>query len=90
MYFQEQVRGCSCSNLWAPLHFYENQPAAKFLKMGCENLEFNTAVLEFALSVKEQGIKTAVVTGHMDVFTKVIVPSHRDESIGVVGNWDRI
>ncbi len=56
--------------------------------MGCENLEFNTAVLEFALSVKEQGIKTAIVTGNMDVFTKVIVPSHRAESIGVVGKWE--
>ena len=75
------MRGCSCSILWVPIHFYENQPAVKFLKMGCENLEFNTAVLEFALSVKEQGIKTAIATGNMDVFTKVVVPSHRAESI---------
>ncbi len=59
----------------------------KCLRMGCENLRFNEAVLEFALTVKERGIRTAIVTVNMDVFTEVVVPSHNlDTKFDVIVN----
>lgn len=47
------------------------------MEKGCERLNFNTAVWNFALSQKNAGRKTALVTANMDVFTKVVVPCHR-------------
>ena len=55
----------------------DNSLIIEYLKMGCRYLEFNQAVLQFALLVREQGIKTAIVTGNMDVFSEVVVPSHQ-------------
>lgn len=55
-------------------------PAARvtaFMELGCENLGFNQAVLDFAMRQRELGKKTAIVTGNMDVFGKVVVPCHR-------------
>ena len=46
------------------------------MEKGCENLVFNEVVWKFALSQRDQGRKTALVTANMDVFTKVVVPSH--------------
>jgi len=47
-----------------------------FLKLGCEKLNFNEAVLAFAIRQRALGRKTAIVTGNMDVFTQVVVPAH--------------
>ncbi|HSL43479.1 MAG TPA: hypothetical protein VK897_08605 [Anaerolineales bacterium] len=47
------------------------------MEKGCEHLNFNPAVWNFALAQKAVGRKTALVTANMDVFTKVVVPSHR-------------
>jgi FMN phosphatase YigB (HAD superfamily) len=59
----------------------------EYLKIGCQNLAFNPAVLEFALFLREQGVKTAIVTGNMDVFTEVVVPAHRlDEKFDAIVN----
>jgi 2-hydroxy-3-keto-5-methylthiopentenyl-1-phosphate phosphatase len=59
----------------------------EFMEMGCENLEFNMAVLDFAISIRNKGVKTAIVTGNMDVFTNVVVPSHQlDEKFDVILN----
>lgn len=43
---------------------------------GCGNLEFNSAVLKFAIEQKIKGTATSLVTINMDVFTKVVVPAH--------------
>lgn len=48
-----------------------------FLELGCQNMDFNQAVLNFAIRQREAGRKTAIVTGNMDVFTKIVVPFHR-------------
>ena len=42
---------------------------------GCRQIEFNTAVWEFAQQQHRLGRKTAVVTGNFDVFIEVIVPA---------------
>jgi hypothetical protein len=47
-----------------------------FLELGCQSLDFNEAVLTFAIEQRRLGRKTAIVTGNMDVFTKVVVPHH--------------
>ena len=47
------------------------------MEKGCEHLNFNQAVWNFALAQRDNGRKTALVTGNMDVFTKVVVPCHR-------------
>ncbi len=46
------------------------------MEEGCRHLDFNPAVWNFALAQKPAGRKTALVTGNMDVFTKVVVPAH--------------
>jgi hypothetical protein len=43
---------------------------------GCENLAFNTAVLDFAEAQKRIGRPIALVTGNLDVFSRVVVPCH--------------
>ena len=47
------------------------------MEKGCEHLDFNPAVWNFALAQKAAGRKTALVTANMDVFTKVVVPCHQ-------------
>jgi FMN phosphatase YigB (HAD superfamily) len=44
------------------------------MKKGCKNLHFNKAVYDFSLSLKGTGIKTALVTNNIDLFTEVVVP----------------
>jgi FMN phosphatase YigB (HAD superfamily) len=61
-----------------------------FLELGCQNLSFNEAVLNFAIRQREAGKKTAIVTGNMDVFTKVVVPFHglRDKFDLIINSFD--
>ena len=49
---------------------------AETMEKGCEHLALNPAVQDFAAAQKAAGRKTALVTDNMDVFTKVVVPSH--------------
>ena len=49
---------------------------AALMEKGCQNLNFNQAVWDFAVAQKANGRKTALVTDNMDVFTKVVVPAH--------------
>jgi FMN phosphatase YigB (HAD superfamily) len=49
---------------------------AETMEKGCEHLALNPAVRDFAVAQKAAGRKTALVTDNMDVFTKVVVPSH--------------
>jgi len=44
---------------------------------GCTDMSFNPAVWSFACAQAPHGRKTALVTANMDVFTQVVVPSHR-------------
>lgn len=58
-------------------HFSMDIPTiAATLEKGCERLRFNPAVWDFAVALKAAGRKTALVTDNMDVFSKVVVPSH--------------
>ena len=49
----------------------------EFMELGCRDLSFNEAVLDFAIRQRELGRKTAIVTGNMEMFTKIVVPCHR-------------
>ena len=49
---------------------------AATMEKGCENLDFNPAVWNFAMAQKAAHRKTALVTDNMDVFSKVVVPAH--------------
>ena len=52
------------------------------MALGCRDLDFNEAVLNFALAQRSQGRRTAIVTANMDIFSDVVVPAHRlDEKI---------
>ena len=55
------------------------------MQKGCQHLAFNPAVWGFAVTQKAAGRRTALVTDNMDVFTKVVVPSH-----GLEGLFDAI
>ncbi len=46
------------------------------MEKGCQELNFNPAVWDFAAAQRATGRKTALVTDNMDVFTKVVIPSH--------------
>lgn len=46
------------------------------LREGCSRMNFNQSVWQFALRQREAGLKLALVTINMDVFTEVVVPSH--------------
>ena len=48
----------------------------KTMELGCRDLDFNEAVLNFALAQRSQGRRTAIVTANMDVFSDVVVPYH--------------
>jgi FMN phosphatase YigB (HAD superfamily) len=54
---------------------------AACMDKGCEHLHLNPAVIDFALAQKAAGRKTALVTDNMDVFSKVVVPSHGLEGL---------
>ena len=57
------------------------------MELGCKDLDFNEAVLNFALAQRSQGRRTAIVTANMDVFSDVVVPAHRlDEKFDVIIN----
>ena len=59
----------------------------KTMELGCRDLDFNEAVLNFALAQRSQGRRTAIVTANMDVFSDVVVPSHGlDEKFDVIIN----
>jgi hypothetical protein len=47
---------------------------------GCANLSFNPPVHAFAQCLRDAGIKTALVTANMDVFSEVVVPAHHLEA----------
>ena len=49
---------------------------AASLDKGCQHLQLNPAVRDFAVAQKAARRKTALVTDNMDVFTRVVVPSH--------------
>jgi hypothetical protein len=51
------------------------------IEKGCQQLNFNPAVWNFALAQKAAHRKTALVTANMDVFTKVVVPAHGLETV---------
>ena len=55
----------------------ETEAVLGYLRHGCMDLGFNEAVYEFACWVRSTPLKSALVTGNMDVFSDVIVPSHR-------------
>lgn len=46
------------------------------MEKGCQHLNFNPAVWDFAIAQQSTRRKTALVTDNMDVFTKVVVPAH--------------
>jgi hypothetical protein len=46
------------------------------MEKGCQQLNFNPAVWNFAVDQKAACRKTALVTCNMDIFTKVVVPAH--------------
>jgi hypothetical protein len=57
------------------------------MEKGCQCLNFNQAVWNFALAQKYAGRKTALVTANMDVFTKIVVPCHQlNEVFDVIVN----
>lgn len=51
------------------------------LHQGCSSMVFNPAVHSFAAEQRVGARKTALVTANMDVFTKVVVPAHRLDSL---------
>jgi FMN phosphatase YigB (HAD superfamily) len=54
---------------------------ATTMEKGCQHLNFNPAVWNFAVAQKTARRKTALVTDNMDVFTKVVVPAHGLEAL---------
>jgi hypothetical protein len=60
----------------APIVHMEVSSIIRFLEAGCQNMDFNEAVLHFAIQQRATGRKTAIVTGNMDVFSKIVVPYH--------------
>lgn len=60
----------------APIVRMENSRIVSFLELGCQKLSFNEAVWDFAIRQRTAGRKTAIVTGNMDVFTKIVIPCH--------------
>jgi FMN phosphatase YigB (HAD superfamily) len=60
----------------APIVNMQVPRIVNFMELGCQKLDFNNAVLDFAIRQRQAGRKTAIVTGNMDVFTKIVVPFH--------------
>jgi FMN phosphatase YigB (HAD superfamily) len=59
----------------------DTESVVKLMEKGCKDLEFNPAILDFAIEQKNKGIATALVSVNMDIFTKTVVPSHDMEDI---------
>jgi len=74
----------------APIVGMEVPEIVEFMELGCQHLDFNEAVLNFAISQRELGRKTAIVTGNMDVFTKIVVPCHHlaDKFDVIINSFD--
>ena len=74
----------------APIVNMEIPKIVGFLELGCQNLEFNEAVWGFAIRQRAAGRRTAIVTGNMDVFTKIVVPCHglRDKFDIIINSFD--
>jgi hypothetical protein len=51
------------------------------MQRGCMNMTFNPEVWQFACAQRQQQRKTALVTANMDVFTDIVVPAHRLDSV---------
>jgi FMN phosphatase YigB (HAD superfamily) len=51
------------------------------LHEGCRSLRFNPAVWELALDQRRRGRKAALVTGNMEVFTEIVVPTHHLDQV---------
>ena len=64
----------------APIVDMKTPRIVEFLERGCTSLDFNEAVLTFAIEQRRQGKRTAIVTGNMDVFTNIVVPHHNLKS----------
>ncbi len=47
-----------------------------YMHEGCNHLSFNSAVYDFAIYCKQQGIKTVLVTVNMDIFSEIVVPKY--------------
>lgn len=74
----------------SPIVSMEVPGIVEFLELGCRELNFNEAVLTFALEQRAQGRKTAIVTGNMEVFTNVVVPCHHlaDKFDVIINSFD--
>ncbi|MHC5061464.1 MAG: hypothetical protein ACYTFK_10335 [Planctomycetota bacterium] len=59
----------------------DTEKVIKLMEKGCKDLEFNQAVLDFAVQQKNKGTRIALVSINMDVFTKTVVPDHGLENI---------
>ena len=44
---------------------------------GVRQMTINPAMIQFALSLTQNGIKTALVTGNMDIFSEITVPEKK-------------
>jgi FMN phosphatase YigB (HAD superfamily) len=51
------------------------------MKEGCRNLSFNQAIYNYALSQLKAQKKTALVTANMDIFSEIIVPHYKLDSV---------
>jgi len=48
-----------------------------FMEIGCRNLAINRAVWDFAVTQREIGRATVLVTVNVDVFDSVVIPDHQ-------------
>jgi hypothetical protein len=51
------------------------------MERGCARMRLNPVVWKFACAQRAQGRKTALVTANMDVFTRIVVPLHRLDTV---------
>jgi hypothetical protein len=51
------------------------------MQRGCMQMTFNPVVWQFATAQRQQQRKTALVTANMDVFTDIVVPAHRLDTV---------
>lgn len=60
---------------------YSAAEIVSVLSEACSRMTFNSAVYDYAVSLRQSGIKTALVTLNMDVFSAVVVPEHKLDKI---------
>lgn len=53
----------------------------KHMEEGCKNLAFNKEVYDFAVEMKKKGKAVYLVTVNMDVFSRFVVPNHKELAI---------